>query len=782
MAADGPANPYVGPRPFERDDAPRFFGRAREVRDVASLVVAQRVLLLYSASGAGKSSLLNAGVLPKLDEEKGFDVLPVGRLHAENVPKDENVFVAGLLSSLEDSNTSLSKVLERRPKPSGSHLRVLVVDQFEELFTLHPGRWHDRPGLFEQLAAALERDAGLRVVLATREDFLASLDVFANMLPGGLRTRFRLERLDRASALAAVTNPLAGTGRAFAPGVAEKLVDDLLRFRVTTERGESEEVEGQYVEPVQLQVACRTLWADLPTDVTEITSEHLRTYADVDQVLTRFYDKAVAAAAVRNRRRERRIREWVGRVMITPGGTRGAAYAGPDETAGMSNDVVRALEEKRVIRAEWRAGARWYELTHDRLIDPIRRSNEAFRNRLLRRRAAALTALGAAGALGAVLAVFLAAGSSESTVTTSTVTTVATGAQGERILEGDVSDPIVAAAPIGDGSRIASVTRSGTFRMVPIDGERSDTFEVGEDVQAAAFSSDGRLALVALENGALDEWDLESGRKRRGVDIERGPLTAIAFAPDGRRAALASGDEVAILDMETHEVVTRSFKADVTAVAFHPNGRKFAAGLAIGRVEVAPIDGRIQHFVGGTRRVRAVAFNHEGTRLVAGSDHVTARIWSVADGNLITAIPVGTGSILTAAFSPGGDRIVAGGGDSVESVWRWRPFEGFNLTLPADIERFQQEQGLTATLPDSEVGKVGPKTLAAVQRVGSEIRLVGHTDDVTSTSFTPDGGDVVTASADGSIRIWGVLGAGRRAACASCRGAVANLTCGSLVD
>jgi flagellar biosynthesis/type III secretory pathway ATPase len=64
VQADDAQNPYVGPRPFERADASRFFVRAREIRDVVSLVVAQRVVLLYSASGAGKSSLLHAGVIP----------------------------------------------------------------------------------------------------------------------------------------------------------------------------------------------------------------------------------------------------------------------------------------------------------------------------------------------------------------------------------------------------------------------------------------------------------------------------------------------------------------------------------------------------------------------------------------------------------------------------------------------------------------------------------------------------------------------------------------------
>ena len=59
--------PYVGPRPFGRDEKDLFFGRDREARDLCSLVVAHPIVLLYAASGAGKSSLLNASLIPLLE-------------------------------------------------------------------------------------------------------------------------------------------------------------------------------------------------------------------------------------------------------------------------------------------------------------------------------------------------------------------------------------------------------------------------------------------------------------------------------------------------------------------------------------------------------------------------------------------------------------------------------------------------------------------------------------------------------------------------------------------
>ena len=75
-----PFNPYVGPRTFQEEEADRFFGREREARELLALVVSERLTLFYAQSGAGKSSLLNARVIPRLRDQEGFTVLPVGRV------------------------------------------------------------------------------------------------------------------------------------------------------------------------------------------------------------------------------------------------------------------------------------------------------------------------------------------------------------------------------------------------------------------------------------------------------------------------------------------------------------------------------------------------------------------------------------------------------------------------------------------------------------------------------------------------------------------------------
>src|SRR5262245_37905442 len=81
--------PYVGPRPFTRDDQKLFFGRDREAADLFSLIIAHPVVLLYSQSGAGKSSMLNAKIIPML-EDRGSQILGPVRVGVEPITSSES--------------------------------------------------------------------------------------------------------------------------------------------------------------------------------------------------------------------------------------------------------------------------------------------------------------------------------------------------------------------------------------------------------------------------------------------------------------------------------------------------------------------------------------------------------------------------------------------------------------------------------------------------------------------------------------------------------------------
>lgn len=396
--------PYVGPRPFKSGEEEIFFGRDSEAREFFSLVTAHSALLLYAQSGAGKTSLLNAGLIPLLkgkrnkkdkkdekDNEK-FDVFPTVRLGSitpkEIKPKDiENIFILNTLIGWEDKKTAPSRLnkmtikeylaerkhptdAEGEPKP-----RVVIFDQFEELFSSYTERWQDREVFFQQIGEALEKNRLLRGVFVIREDYLAHLDPYAHLLPEKLRTRFRLERFRKEAARSAITKPLEDTEWSFTKEAADKLIKDLMKIRIKTDKGTFTENEGEFIEPVQLQVVCRSLWKGLKEEIKEFKIEHVKKLGDVGQALSTFYEDSIKSVAIKTTVKEGLLRNWFEHRLITSAGTRGSVFMGENKTGGMPNTVVAELNDLYLIRGESRGGNRWYELTHDRLIEPIRESN-----------------------------------------------------------------------------------------------------------------------------------------------------------------------------------------------------------------------------------------------------------------------------------------------------------------------------------------------------------------------------------------------------------------------
>lgn len=423
------ANPYVGPRTFSYEQRNVFFGREREARDLLARVLSERLLLFYAQSGAGKSSLLNTRLIPQLQEEKGFVVLPVGRVSGELPPgvgPVDNIFVFNLMLSIDDgddparlAHVSLTDFLARLarrtiadssgherkgwvydasltstpPAPAAAARRyALIVDQFEEIITAHPARWREREGFFRQLDEALQADPNLWGVLTLREDYVAALDPYASLLADRLRARFYMERMGLDAALDAILKPAARSGRPFAPGVAEKLADDLRQVRMP---GQEATALGQYVEPVQLQVVCFQLWErlekaqsgdqGLARDGRLISEADLAAAGDVNEALEQFYSEtlavvlaepAVQAAGVT----ERGLRTWFDRELITETGIRNTVFRNEaaGRTGSLPNAAADALAQRFLLRTELRGGGAWVELVHDRFVEPIRAANRAW--------------------------------------------------------------------------------------------------------------------------------------------------------------------------------------------------------------------------------------------------------------------------------------------------------------------------------------------------------------------------------------------------------------------
>jgi len=407
VSAASTPGPYVGTRPFDRKDSENFFGRDREADDLFSLVLARPVVLIYAASGAGKSSLLNAGLIPRL--EKRFQILgPVevtGPVPPE-VGEITNIYWFHTLTKLngdlpssiatpsEFASLGLLEFLRRLEEREPGRSRALLFDQFEKFFIANVVQNEQRRAFIEELAQALHAGPQLRVVFSMREEYIAQFEVFAYSLPDKLRTRMRLEPLRERAAVEAIRGPLERIGLFFEKGEkdsdspAEALVHELLKIRVDAGPNEGREITGEFVEPIQLQVVCQNMWRNFPDELKAraaepqglprekkiITRDQVKT-GNVDQALAEYYDHAIEDAACASGTSRRELRRWFGWTLITPAGMRGIALASSEETAQLPESALEVFLDQRLVRKESRGGSEWYELTHDRFIEPIQRSN-----------------------------------------------------------------------------------------------------------------------------------------------------------------------------------------------------------------------------------------------------------------------------------------------------------------------------------------------------------------------------------------------------------------------
>lgn len=383
-------NPYVGPRAFRYGET--LYARDQEIAELLDLLIAERIVLLHSPSGAGKTSLIQAGLIPRLEQD-GFTVLPVMRVALtprEALASVPNRHVLSTLLSLEEprpeasrlsletlARLSLVEYLSLRPEfgvAAGG--LVLVFDQFEEILTATSSD-HERRAFFADVGAGVQ-DKNRWALFSMREEYVGALDPFLRPVPTRLKSRYRLSLLRAPAAQRAIQLPARSAGVDFTDDAATALITDLRRTTVQRPDGGSAQVTGEFVEPVQLQVVCHRLWSRLPADRTRIDVEDVRGLHDVDTALAEYYTDSVGVAAAEAGVSERAIRDWFEQQLFTRDGIRRMVLL-ERETIGPVAAAVRPMVDAHLLRLERRSGATYVELSHDRLVEPVRTDNARWR-------------------------------------------------------------------------------------------------------------------------------------------------------------------------------------------------------------------------------------------------------------------------------------------------------------------------------------------------------------------------------------------------------------------
>jgi hypothetical protein len=282
-----------------------------------------------------------------------------------------------------DSMTMSDALALRRERSDDPRDQLIIIDQMEEVLTLDPANRDAQTLFFRQLGEALD-DPRRWALLAMREDYMGGLDRFLPLLPGRLRTTYRLDFLSVSAAERAMVEPAKARNVSFLPEATDALLDDLRKIKVEDPDDSVRVDRAPYVEPVMLQVVCHRLWRRLDSDDSrqsaEITAADVERFGSVNRALRRYYADAVVEVAGADIERQRAIRDWFEDELITEAEFRSQTRTGPE--LDDRSDVLAALQDRYLIRGDQRAEA-WWELSHDRLIKPVLSDNASWRRTTL---------------------------------------------------------------------------------------------------------------------------------------------------------------------------------------------------------------------------------------------------------------------------------------------------------------------------------------------------------------------------------------------------------------
>jgi WD40 repeat protein len=299
---------------------------------------------------------------------------------------------------------------------------------------------------------------------------------------------------------------------------------------------------------------------------------------------------------------------------------------------------------------------------------------------------------------------------------------------------GDVT--AVAFSP--DRTRIATASADGTVRTWDAaTGQRVAVLTGhGNSVAAVAYAPVGVGVATASHDGMARTWDAATGQQRAILAGHEGPVTAVAYSPNGTRIATASRDGTA----RTWDATTGQQRAilaghgePVTAVAYSPDGGHIATASQDRTARLwDATDGHQRATLNGhVNLVTAVAYSPDGTRVATASRDNTARVWDAATGQQRATLTGHSNWVHSVTFSPDGSRVATASADGTARLW----------LLPDEPAPPTGRRPRRGAAP----GPV-PVTALAV--------LHGHEGPVTDVAFDPAGDQVLTASDDGTVRVW----------------------------
>lgn len=405
---------YPGPQSFTEGDELLFFGRQRETKALYDLIMVQPIVVLFAKSGMGKTSLLQAGILPRL---RFTNYSPfIIRLNDTATPLEQQTLRKIAPDSAPDT-ILWSAILRHNTIRHSTPL--LIFDQFEEVFTLYSDA--QRTTFIRQLADVingtipdlvrkqiqkseanelsdkgssmqLEQIPRVRIVLSIRSDLLHFLHLLSLEIPSILRNRFELTGLRSTAASEAIIQPAAQaqtSGNFSAPAfqfsteALNQILSYLSHRQPSILVADKQEPE---IESFQLQLLCRDIEEKIiashssnTSSLVPIEPDFYGGQAGIEAILSQFYDNTLHAISDLNQRKK--ARRLLEDHLMKEERRVGVDKTTIIQTYGVEAGTLDLLVQKRLLRQDARETGVYFEISHDTLLTPIVRSKKAWEKR-----------------------------------------------------------------------------------------------------------------------------------------------------------------------------------------------------------------------------------------------------------------------------------------------------------------------------------------------------------------------------------------------------------------
>jgi len=367
------------------EDADIFFGREAETQKLVGEILSTRLLVLFSPSGSGKTSLIHAGVRPTLEKlgyrtvytrlDENDPITSVQQAVSRTLGISEIKPNGDLHAFITNALHNQQRATSDKHQASNTQPLVIFIDQFEEFFLV----WENQPEArqaFIQQVAKIKYDDKLPVfiVLSLREDYFANLHEFRDAIPSIFQNNanIRLQPFSDDEAKRAIAEPVKEFGVKF----QEDLVDTLVRDLKNGKTG---------IEPIALQIVCHTLWQNKPKTAAQLDTSTYKKCRGTDAILSEHVDKLLRQIPVLEQGLMVRIFE----ALKTRDNTKlyrrlhDLQEALRTKESRLKN-ALQKLAALGVLRHEQRQGDDWYEFKHDYLVPEVIKWIQARRERIYR--------------------------------------------------------------------------------------------------------------------------------------------------------------------------------------------------------------------------------------------------------------------------------------------------------------------------------------------------------------------------------------------------------------